>query len=325
MAHGITATDGVMITGEAAWHRLGTVLDNPQTAAEAIEIAGLDWSVVEQSTFTRDLDGTMREVPFKNTLVRSDSREILSVMNKTYTPLQNRDAFQFFDEVIGQGEAIYHTAGSLFGGKQVWILAKLPEDIEVIKGDKVQPYILLSNSHDGSRAMRMQFTPIRVVCSNTLSAAMGADRTGFYARHSSNILDRVSEARDALGLAKAYYEMFASVVDQLVNTKFNEKQTADYIKTVYSYDFDKEYDKQHHLVIRSVEDTMELLNHPTNTLNGIEGTAWSAFNAVTYYIDHEKNVRSNATDKDSKRVKNSWFGRGSRLRQRAFDLVTARV
>ena len=321
MPAGITATDGMMYTGATPWHGLGVKLDNPATAAEAIAAAGLDWNVIKKPVYVRNIHGGFEEVAGKAAIVREDTQEVFSIMGDGYEPLQNWDGNgTLLDGVVGMGEAIYHTAGSLFGGRKVFLLVKLPEDIEVIPGDVVQPYILLSNSHDGSQAVRMQVTPIRVVCANTLSAALRGGG-GFYAKHTKNVMQRATEAREVLGLAHAYYEMFARQVDQLVNTRMTVIEVQDYLQQVYRFQADKTYADQDHRIVKSYETTLDLLNHPTNTIGGIQGTRWAAYNAVSYYVDHERPVK-NGPYADDRRLDASWFGNGAELRQRAYDLLT---
>jgi phage/plasmid-like protein (TIGR03299 family) len=177
----------------------------------------------------------------------------------------------------------------------------------------------MMNSHDGSLAMRVINTPIRVVCANTLSMALRATG-GFYAKHTRNILSRASEARNLLTLANAYYDTLGKQIDRLVHTRMTELETANYLKSVYQFKEDKKHEKQDYRMIRSYEATMNLLNHPTNTLGGIQGTQYAAFNAVTYYIDHLRPVRG-GKDEDGKRLDGSWFGHGATIRQRAYDLL----
>ena len=319
MAHEIEQNDGMMYTGETPWHKLGVKLDNPATAAEAIAAAGLDWEVAQQDAYTLTRTGQFQVIEGKSAIVRQDTQQAFGVLSKGYQPVQNTEAFQFFDEMIGLGEAIYHTAGSLNNGRRIWILAKLPEDIEVVPGDPINQYILLMNSHDGSLAMRVINTPIRVVCANTLSMALRATG-GFYAKHTRNILTRASEARNLLTLANAYYDTLGKQIDRLVHTRMTEVETANYVKSVYQFKEDKKHEQQDYRMIRSYEATMELLNHPTNTLGGIQGTQYAAFNAVTYYIDHLRPVRV-GNDEDGKRLDGSWFGHGATIRQRAYDLL----
>lgn len=330
MPQGLTRTDGMMyVEGEGRpWHGLGVAVNGPANAAETIAAASLNWEVetrpVYQYAPSEIIGGNQfyrhLEIPNKNAIVRADTNEVFAVMGSGYEPVQNVDAFSFFDEVIAQGEAIYHTAGSLFGGRKVWILAKLPDDIVVTETDKIGKYILLSNSHDGSSALRMKFTPIRVVCSNTLSVAL-SDTSGFYAKHTRNVLQRASEAREVLGLAAQYYDIFATQVDRLVNARMTVIEVQDYLQKLYNFKEDVSYDDQDYRVTRAYENTLDLLNHRTNRVGGMEGTKWAAYNAVTYYLDHERTVSGQDGYELDRRLDSTWFGRGVELRQKAFNLL----
>lgn len=179
MAHELEIRNGkasMMYVGDLPWHGLGTALQKPATATEAIKAAKLDWEVVKTPVYA--CVGNNRLVPTDSfAVVRSDmvdkpECEVLGVVGKDYTPLQNRDAFSFFDPIAGEGAAIYHTAGVLAGGRRVWMLAKLPGETRVIGDDISHKYLLLFNSHDGSGAVGVKFTPVRVVCQNTLTMAL---------------------------------------------------------------------------------------------------------------------------------------------------------
>ena len=308
--------------GDLPEQHYGTKLNGAVTAEEAIVAANMDWNVITKPVYFRNHDSDFQQVEGKAAIVRQDDdgyETVFGVMSNGYHPVQNTEAFSFFDSVIGQGEAIYHSAGSFLNGSKVWIMAKLPEDIEIVKGDVIQPYILLSNSHDGSSALRMQITPMRLACWNMLSATL-KQKAGFYAKHTRNVMQRATEAREVLGLAHAYYEMFAKQVDELVNTKMTALETQDYLQQVYDFKDDVAYAEQDYRLVKAYESTLDLLGHPTNTLGGIQGTRWAAFNAVTYYIDHERPIRGR--DKSDKRLDASWFGKGAELRQKAFNLLT---
>mgnify|MGYP003136418517 CR=1 FL=1 len=324
MPAGIYKNDEMMYTGSAPWHRLGVHLDNPATAEEAIVAAKLDWEVETQPVYVSRLNEfngrEYVEVPNKRAIIRKDTDEVFTIMGDGYQPAQNRKAFGMFDEVVGQGEAIYHTAGSFFNGRKIFILAKLPDDIIINEDDVVQPYILLSNSHDGTSALRMQLTPIRVVCANTLRFAT-KEQGGFYGKHTKNLMSRAGEAREILGLADAYYKMFAQRADQLLNTRMTILDVHRYLENVYQFKADKHYEEQDHRLKVAYESTLDLLNHPTNNVGGMGGTAWQAWNAVTYYIDHDRVVRGSEDKRDDKRLDASWFGQGADIRQRAYDLL----
>ena len=318
MPAGLLEHDGMMYTGATPWHKQGVKLDNPATAAEAIAAAGLDWKIITEPVYTGSTYGGFIQIPNKKAIIREDTGEGFTIMGDGYQPAQNVDSCGLLDDLIAQGQAVYHTAGSLFNGRKIFLLVKLPNDIIINKDDAVQPYILLSNSHDGSQALRIQITPVRVICANTLRFAT-RDKGGFYGKHTKNLMQKAGEAREVLGLASAYYEMFAQKADQMLNTTLSVMQVQSVLEKVYQFNPDKAYDEQDHRVKTAYETTLDLLQHPTNMVGGMSGTAWAAWNAVTYYVDHERVVRGDY--KDDKRLDASWFGVGADIRQRAYDLL----
>ncbi len=202
MAHNLEIENGeasMMYVGEEPWHGLGTKLESPASAAEAIEAAKLDWEVTKVPLYAAS---GRRRVALKNrfAVVRKDLLDkkqckALGIVGSQYTPLQNREAFSFFDPIVGEKAAVYHTAGVLGNGERIWILAKLPEDIRVTDDDITNKFLLLSNSHDGTSAVQVKFTPIRVVCQNTLTQALKRGPTVWVA-HTQNIHERLREAAE---------------------------------------------------------------------------------------------------------------------------------
>lgn len=340
MSAGITTRDGMMYVGETPWHGLGTKLAEVATSAEAIAAANMGWRVIQTPVYTAlpapvrpegappefvSIEPRMVKVEGQLALVREDTREVFAIMSDGYTPVQNTEAFEFFDALAGAGEAIYHTAGSLKGGRRVWILAKLPGDLKISDTDVLEKYILLVNSHDGSRAFTVMQTPIRVVCRNTMNVALSGNETHFKAKHTSGIMRRVNDARELLGLSEAYFEMFMRGVERLVDARMTEGEMHDFSRKVLGVD-----------PLAKAEDIKEpatsaLLALPELFVagqgNGGEN-AWDAFNAVTEYVDHVRPIgRSVATfanravEIQDKRLDAAWFGTGKMLKQGAWDLL----
>ena len=342
MAHEITDRDNMMYVGETPWHRLGTKLDNVATSAEAIAAASLDWEVIQTDVFTAlpapvlatgvvrppefvNLTPRMVKVEGQLAIVRQDTEEVFAIMSDGYTPAQNNTAFEFFDALTGSGEAIYHTAGSLKGGRRVWILAKLPGDLELADRDVLEKYILLANSHDGSRAFSVQMTPIRVVCNNTLSVALGGNDTRFKAKHTSNLMRRVNDARDMLGLSEAYFAMFMRGAERLVDAKMSEGEMNDFTRKVLGIDPGTKAED-----IREPATTaLSMLPHLFQFgLGNLGTTAWDAYNAVGEYVDHVRPIGRSMATLDNrevavqdKRLDTAWFGTGAMLKQGAWNLL----
>jgi phage/plasmid-like protein (TIGR03299 family) len=202
MPAGLTSTDSMFSVRETPWHGLGVVLDQPPaTIAEAIDLSGLDWRVEKEPIAVDRGDAAAsdftiprcEEIPGYYATVRQDTRQVLGIVGPRYTVLQNSSAFEFVDQLLGSS-LHFETAGSLHGGRRVWVLATLPDHIEV-GGDAVRPLVLLSNSHDGSTGIVAATTPVRVCCANTLYADVGIERIIRSAALSERRLDEASERR----------------------------------------------------------------------------------------------------------------------------------
>lgn len=323
MAHNLTIENGnaqMMYYGEIPWHGLGTRLQKPATSEEAIEAAGLNWEVVKKPVYVK-LD---KRFQVKDTfaMVRKDKWaknecDILGVVGKNYTPVQNKDAFEFFDSIVGDKKAIYHTAGSLSDGKIIWILAKLPGYIRVIGNDISEKFLLLSNSHDGTSMVQIKFTPIRVVCQNTLTIAMNKGET-LKVKHSRDVKDKLKQASELLGIVNDKYDTIERSFKNMTKVKLNDKRLNEYIKTVFP---DPADELQYATVDNNREMVRELFDQGLgNNLPGVAGTLWAGYNAVTELIDH-KITKQN---KDM-RTKSIWFGNGYNVKQKAFDVATEKM
>ena len=179
---------------ETPWHGLGRIIMDAPASREALELAGLDWQVESRNIYS----GTGAMIPGYRANVRSTDDAVLGVVSDRYRIVQNEEAFQFTDDLLGEG-VTYETAGSLQGGRKVWMLARLPRKY-LIAGDQVVPYLVIFNSHDGSSGVKVAMTPIRVVCQNTLNLALNTAKRSWTARHTENVLLRVQDARETLQL-----------------------------------------------------------------------------------------------------------------------------
>ena len=179
---------------ETPWHGLGRIIMDAPASREALELAGLDWQVESRNIYS----DTGAMIPGYRANVRSTDDAVLGVVSDRYRIVQNEEAFQFTDDLLGEG-VTYETAGSLQGGRKVWMLARLPRKY-LIAGDQVVPYLVIFNSHDGSSGVKVAMTPIRVVCQNTLNLALNTAKRSWTARHTENVLLRVQDARETLQL-----------------------------------------------------------------------------------------------------------------------------
>jgi len=296
--------------GPSPWLDLGTELVNPATAKEAIVTAGLDYTVVKKPLKEFEELTRPANVPGRWATVRTDTGEVLGIVDDSYEPVQNRDAFTFFDTLVGSDEAIYETAGALGHGERVWILAKLPGYIKVNRKDIVGKYLLLSNSHDGSSLVRVKLTPIRVVCNNTLTAALqGAGEVQI--RHTGHAAEDMEQALSLLGLTNSLYEQVGAIFNRMALTKITDKRLQDYVKALVPDRGDGEDDEEN----RKIRNAFLQLHESGQGADLSRGTLWGAFNCVTEYADHRMEGNS------SSRLESIWFGRGEQLKMKAFQLA----
>lgn len=318
-------------TNQMPWSRVGVRLDNPQTAEEAIKLAGLDWEVESKPVFIGGPVSGFESIPNKQAIVRKDTGKVFGVFSSSYTPLQNREAFVgLVDQIVGEGQAIYHTAGSLNGGTKIFLLAQIPGDF-VVPGtkDEMERYLMMSNSHDGSLAVSLKWVTLRKVCFNTLTSIKGVD--GFRSEHQGNITGRINQARDILGLADQHFEWMMKNLEQLAATKINQEQLDVFLWDLYQLDPELPLTDQFHLKQLNYNQTLELFETGLgNDQKGVKGTCWAALNAVTEFVDHYRPIGSNQAslhdDKfQDKRLQSAWFGPGEKVKQQAMQKLLVGV
>ena len=322
MAHNLASTSGrtaMAYFGEAPWHKLGAKLDNPATASEAIEAAGLNYQVELVSLFTEH----QAAVPQRKGVIRMDTGQVLGTVGKSYVPVQNSEAFQFLDAVVADNGLRYHTAGALGQGEKIWMLAKLPGHIQV-KGteDITDKFLLLHNSHDGSSCLRVHFTPIRVVCQNTLAVAERNGRgQGISIRHRGNLEAKIREAQRVLGLATRFYDDLEPKIDHLASYFPTRDQLQQYFTALYPDPIDGNKTRAENVRAELFRLFDEGIGQD---IPGVRHSAWAALHAVTEYVDHRRTTRGqNALDRTSRRLQSLWFGSGARLKAKAWDFALA--
>ena len=310
MSHGLLKQDTMFYVGSTPWHGMGNPLDSLATAQEAIAAANLGWKVEQEAVITRE--GI--ELPGKFITVRSDTRQPLGVVGAQYKILQNDEAFTFFDRVTQDPHGPkYETAGSLWNGRKIWALAKMPEYFEVTKDDVVAPYILLSNSHDGSSAVKMQLTPIRVVCQNTLNMAEASKGKGIKVRHSGDISLKIDKAQDALGLIRKSFDETFEVYKALANVEPSEDQVKQVMERLFPDTKSARAELQRDRVLELAQ--VGIGNAP------VAGTAWALYNGVTELVDHHANLGSKREDANDMRLNAAVFGSGYDRKADALQVI----
>jgi phage/plasmid-like protein (TIGR03299 family) len=305
-------------TGQLPWHGLGQYLESPATSEEAIIAAHLNWNVIKLPVYFKK-DGSDVIVDDGFATIREDNSKVLGVVGNEYTIVQNNEAFSFFDNVVGMNAAMYHTAGSLGDGKKVWILAKLPDNIVIKANDIIDKYILLYTSHDGSTGLHMMATPVRVVCQNTLNVAIAEGSREISIRHTKNYGGRLEEAKRILGLTLEYYANFETIANAMAEKQLNTEKLSDYITTLIPLVAERGGVKTNNTQrIKARNRITTLFDNPKNTLPGIRGSLWSAYNAATEYADWGKRAKGLEG-----RLNSVWFGPAANFKQRALDTAMA--
>lgn len=306
--------ESMMYVGQTPWHGLGVALENPPTAQQAIKAAGLNWRVEKRPLFTpKTANGdqnNLREVEGYSAVVRKDKNRVLGVVGRNWQPLQNREAFRFFDPFIEAGAAQYHTAGSLKGGQHVWVLAKLDADpMQVARNDTVERYLLLSNSHDGTAAINVRFTPIRVVCWNTLSMAEGNDSVPYLKiYHRGNVKQTMQRVQEVVNVTNQTFEATLKQYRFLAKRKVQNIES--FILDVLKWPEGEEKKPQ------ALPRIVELFEGGKGQENpAVRGSLWAAYNGITQWVDHERG-------RDGTRLEAAWYGEGRRIKQRGLEVAT---
>lgn len=261
---------------EKPWHGLGVRVEEAMTSEEAIEKAGLNWSIVGKPVF--DENGKPIKGYVANT--RDTDGSVMGIVSGRYSVVQNAEAFAFTDALIGEGIR-YETAGSLRSGKRIWLLGKMPE--RYILGDKVEPYICFTNTHDGTGAVRACMTPIRVVCNNTLNLALKDAARSWSTPHRGDIKTRLEEARQTLQLAEQYMIALDEAADRLANEKMDMGQVDAALDKMFAVDNDATA-RQKKTANEAKEQIIVCMLRPD--IKQFLGTKWGFINAVSDYVGH---------------------------------------
>ncbi len=299
--------------GERPWHGLGTTLDEADLCdwPSACRRAGLDWEVELVPLVAAD---TWAGVAHRAVRRTSDSR-VLGVVGPRYAPLQNREAFAWFQPFLDAREAALHTAGSLKSGSRIWVLAKLNRDPLVIaEGDEVEKYLLLSHGHDGSLAVRCGFTPVRVVCANTLAMAHGSEAGKLIrVRHTGDVLANLENVRAIMDLANAEFEATAEQYRRLARKGVNQADLRQYVRRVLKVEEEADISTRTKNIVEEIVGLAEAGRG--NDLPSVRGTLWTSYNAISEWLTHE---RGRSTDA---RLNSLWFGDSALTNRYALEVA----
>ena len=297
---------------EKPWHGLGTKVMEAPKSKEALKIAGLDWKVVQEPVFTE----TKEKIEGYRVNVRDTDRKVLGVVTDRYKVIQNEEAFAFTDALLGEGVR-YETAGSLQGGKKVWLLAHLPQEY-IISGERISPYLVFSNTHDGSGAVRVALTPIRVVCNNTLNLALSTAKRSWSMVHTGNIQEKMEEAKNTLFMAEKYMDQLGKEFDNLRRIQLTDQKVKEYIEILLPMEGDMT-PLQRKNIFRLRED-MQARYFDAPDLKEVGNNAYRFINAVSDFATHAQPLRKTANYKEN------LFARtveGNPLIDKAYQMICA--
>jgi phage/plasmid-like protein (TIGR03299 family) len=322
---------------EKAWHGLGKIIQDYPTSAEAIQYAGLDYTVEKRRLFTYDSENQNGDpdsdiiipevdVPNYFATVRTDKDMVLGVVGKDYQVVQNRDAFSFFDSIVGGDGIQYETAGTLGNGERIFITAKLPNYITVGRQDLIEQYLFLTTSHDGFGSITAAFTPIRIVCNNTLNAAMHSKSNAVKIRHTERAKERLEQAHRLMGISNRLSAELESLFNHWAKVRITDPEVRKLIqlamvpnKEVLA-NLNAGKDDELSTCFKNMVDSVYTyaMNNPTQLQETTEGTVFGAYNAVTGYFQNVRGYK----DQEAK-VKSLFFGGTAQLRtQAAFNLCS---
>ena len=300
MAHMI---ETIAYAGEVPWHGLGHPVPPDLSPSQMLKAASLDWTVRKVPAFS-NIDGQNVNVGV-SALVRSSDNSVLDVVSNDWNPLQNEQAFEFFHEYCEAGDMEMNTAGSLRDGQIVWALAKVKDSFDLFKGDEVESYLLLTNPHKFGQSIDVRFTPIRVVCNNTLTLSLN-EKVERSIKKSHRAVFKPDEVKESLGIATHKLAKYKEMAAFLGSKRYTESKLRDYFKEVFpSLAKTKDYS-------RAASKALEVI-HTQPGANYAEGSWWQAFNAVTYLTDHKLGRTADS------RLTSAWFGPNKNLKIRALE------
>jgi phage/plasmid-like protein (TIGR03299 family) len=315
MAHQV---ETMAYAGEVPWHGLGTNVPADLGPIQMMQKAGCDWTVSKQQMYV--LDGI--PVTGKKALIRDSDNSVLDIVGDDWNPVQNDEAFEFFHEYCMAGDMEMHTAGSLDNGRNVWVLAKVKESFSILGDDQVDSYLLFSNPHKYGKAIDVRFTPIRVVCNNTLTMSLNADSKNQVKLNHRTAFD-ADMVKQTLGIAHDKFEKYKEVAEFLSSKRYTKESLVNYYNEVFPHTYAGSKGK----TVESFDDltknakaAFDVLHTQPGATKG-EGSFWQAFNSVTFMTDHLMG-RSAET-----RLNSAWFGQNQTRKvkalQKAVELAEA--
>ena len=304
--------ESMFYTREKPWHGLGIKVEEAPTSTDALRLAGLDWQVIQEPIYT----DTGERISGYKANVRDSDRKVLGVVTDRYKIIQNQEAFAFTDSLLGEGVR-YETAGALQEGKKVWLLARLPREY-IISGERISPYLVFSNTHDGSGAVKVALTPIRVVCNNTLNLALNTASRSWSMIHTGNIKNKVWEAKNTLFMAEEYMEKLGKEFENLRKQKLSDQQVKEYIELLLP--MEKNATAMQSKNIMKLRNDMRSRYYDAPDLKDVGNNAYRFINAVSDFATHSQPLRRTANYNENLFMRTM---DGNPMIDKAYQLVSA--
>ena len=299
-------------TREKPWHGLGVEVKEAPTSADALQLAGLDWQVIQEPIYT----DSGKQTPGYKANVRDTDHKVLGVVTDRYRIIQNQEAFAFTDELLGNGVR-YETAGSLQEGRKVWLLARLPREY-IISGERISPYLVFSNTHDGSGAVRVAVTPVRVVCNNTLNLALNTAKRSWSMIHTGDIKGKIQEAKDTLFMAEEYMDSLGKEFERLRRQKITDQQVKEYIELLLPIENGATTAQAKNIV--KLREDLRKRYYDAPDLKDVGNNAYRFINAVSDFATHANPLRRTANYNENLFIKTV---EGNPMIDKAYQLVCA--
>ena len=310
MAHELEIVNGqaqMAYVGELPWHGLGTKVPADLTPDQFMVTAGLDWKVTKEKLVTPQ--GVI--VPNKEALVRTSDNSVLDVVGTGWNPVQNSEAFEFFNDYVVAGDMEMHTAGSLKNGQMVWALAKTKESFELFNGDQTDNYFLFTNPHQFGKSINIRMTPIRVVCNNTLTLSLSKESDKMVTVNHRKAFDP-DMVKEQMGIAREKMEQYKSMAEFLGGKRYTADNVIQYFNEVFGAPAKEKVDNVIPFTSHNAKIAYENLDTQPGA-NFAQGSWWTAFNSVTHMTDHLQ-----GRENDS-RLQSAWYGRNRKVKLNALD------
>jgi len=314
MSHNI---DSMAYYGEKPWHGLGVKVPLHSDAVTMIKAAGLDWEVEMRPAPGAYIDKKGKANRYVLVRMPRHAKEqeiLLGVVTNRYRPLQNVDAFRFFDPIVGDRKSSFETAGSLGQGERVWVQAKMPDAMQIVRGDECDNYLLLSNTHTGEGSVSIKFTSVRVVCQNTLMLAMSGGQKAYIVRHSKNMLLRLDELAELISIMQKVFLKAEQEFKRLARVEMVKGRMNKYLETLFPITEAQKKKNETPPKWLHIKEVFE--SRPDLQMAGVQGTLWGAYNAVVAFEDYRQPKQEERGDQ---RLERTWFGSGAELKQKALE------